>query len=669
MKAKKIIFILLFLFVLNKAGAEESETPENSLDLSPEEFFNRDLSVFSPAKKLQKLRNVASAIYVMTAEDIRRSGAVNIIDVFRLVPGIEVARVSAHEWAITARGFNQVFGNKIQMLIDGAPTESPTFNGILWENINIPLDVIDRIEFVRGPGAAIWGTRAMNGIINVITKDSFTYPHNSVSAGVGNEQLASGYARTGAVISEKAAIQTYAKIDKYDGSETPDGKRLDDNWEILTGNIRADLKPTDNDKIRLNLGGSSRQADFQLNVPTLMEPFKEERNDQRENHRATAGASWDHDLGDDSMMSMEWTNIFEKRKDFLLDLNAYYSELEMRHRFHPSESHDLTYGANFRFYTDSTNGSDTLSFDPASDALQYYRAFIHDDITLIPDFMTFTLGSRFEQNEQVGFNVLPNARLLISPNDRLSFWGAVSYTVGNPARVYDDVRLNLTAFPEPQTGLPAIVQALGNDNLKSEKLTAYELGIWAEPVKQVYISLTGFYSRYNDVANNVAKDPIPVLDNPTTGPYLLIPLPYTNELRAESIGAELTVDWKTTDWLTLESSYSHLQFTSGPDSSQDRDIVRNYPKQSASFRAHFTISPTIEFDTIARYVDRLPRFQIPSYWEGDVRFSWHVRQNLELEIFGRNLFHNSHQEFGQYVFDTPASDVQRSVFSRINYTF
>lgn len=653
------------------SSSEEQGQPKDLLDLPPEQFFNRDLSVYSPAKKLQKLRNIPSAIYVLTAEDIRRSAATNLLDVFRLVPGIEVAQVSAHEWAITARGFNQVFGNKILLLVDGAPVETPIFNGILWENIDIPLDLIERVEFLRGPGAAIWGTRAMNGLINVITKSAFTYPYNRVSIGGGSEHNASVYARAGTVLSEKAALQSYVKLDKYDGSENTAGESLDDAWHIFTGNIRGDFHPTESDRIRVTSNISFRQAHFQLNIPSLAPPFSVEKHDERLNNRLSLGTLWEHDLGNDSDLSVEWTNQYEKRDDFLLDLSAFYTELELRHRFHPIQRNDLTYGVNFRFYTDDTAGSDTLHFDPQNRSLEFYRGFINDEITIISDLLTLTVGSRFEQNEEVGFNALPTARLLWSPTKRLSLWTAVSYSTGSPARVYDDIRLRFSAFQEPETGLPALVQITGNRDLAPENLTAYEIGTWAEPLERLYTSVTGFYFHYNDLVKPTLGDPIPILNDPTTGPYLLLPFGYTNGFKADSIGAEMALDWKVTDWFSSSAVYAYLHSEASPDSAIARQIVENGPNHSFSLQGHFTIDPAIEFDTILRFVDRLPQppSAVPSYLEGDVRVGWHARQNLELEIIGRNLLHDRHREFVPVVFDTPLSTTERSVFLRTTYTF
>ncbi|MCC6220487.1 MAG: TonB-dependent receptor [Deltaproteobacteria bacterium] len=653
----------------NNSVGQGAEKPIDPLDLPPEEFFNLDLSVFSPAKKLQKLKNVPSAIYVMTSEDIRRSAATTLIDLFRLVPGIEVARVSAHEWAITARGFNQVFGNKILLLIDGAPVETPIFNGILWENINIPLDTIDRIEFVRGPGAAIWGTRAMNGLINVITKESFTFPHNSYSAGVGNEHQGSVTARAGKVLSERAAVSAYVKADKFAASEDASGNDLDDEWGIVSGHFRTDLKPTNKDSVRVKATASARQADFQLSVPTLSEPFSEERHDERDNHRASLGALWEHDLADDSRVSLEWNNLYEKREDFLLDLSSYYSDLEFRHRLSPFGANDLTYGLNVRFYTDETEGSEVFRFDPADRSLMFYRGFIHDEISLIEDVLMLTLGSRFEENEQVGFNALPTARLLWSLSDRFSVWGGVSYTTGSPARLYDDIRLNVAAFPEPESGLPAIVQVQGNRDFDSEKLLAYEVGAWMEPLEKLYASVTGFYFRYDDYLSANHPGTPEVIFDEVLGPYLLIPLPYDNEISADSIGAEVALDWELRDWINLSASYSYFLLTAQSVGMANAELVEDNPRNSFSVRSHIDVLPTVELDGILRWVDTARNSAIGRYAEVDLRLAWLFRQNMELELIGRNLLDKRHDELGALVFSTPLSEISRSVFLRLGYTF
>lgn len=670
-KSILLAFALAALFTVSAVAEEhmavvDSGVVDDPNALSPEEFFDQDLTVYSPAKKLQKLKNIPAAVYVLTSDEIRRSGAEHLIDVFRLIPGIEVARVSAHEWAITSRGFNQVFGNKIMMLIDGAPVETPLFNGVLWENINIPLDTIERIEVIRGPGATIWGTRAMNGLINVITKKAFTFPHHKAAVGVGNEYRASVYARTGHVISENSAVQVYAKLDRFDDSAGLDGQRLEDSWGIFTGNLRGDFKEDEN-TLRITANFSSRKADTRVDLPSLSPPFSDPVTGQRENDRAALNLFWERELSKDSQLTLEFNNVYERRKDFLLDLSAFYTEFEMRHRFKPASAHDFTYGANFRFYTDETKSSETLGFDPANRSLEFYRGFLSDDISLISETLTLTIGSRFEQNNQVGFNLMPTAKLLWNVTDKLSLWTAASYTTGNPARVYDDVRLNVSAFPEPTTGLPALVQLIGNNRIRPEKLTAYEIGAWAEPLEKLYASFSTFFFKYKDLVYSSPGEPRLAGETP----FLLIPVTYDNDLSADSFGTEVTADWAVTNWFGFAASYSHLIINARTDANQNVGLVEDNPQNMLSLRSHFTIDPSFEIDAILRHVqvDKASQSAFNTYTQADLRLGWIASKHWELELIGRNLLDTRHREANPLIFNSPISTVQRSVFMRVSYTF
>ena len=348
---RNIYFVLgmvVFVVTSSFAFAEEGADP---FQLSPEEFFSLDMNVVSPAKKLQKLKNVPSAVYVLTEEDIQRSAATNVMDLLRLVPGLQVAKTSSHEWAISSRGFGQIFSDKILLLIDGTPEETLIFNGVYWENINIPLDVIERIEVIRGPGAAVWGTRAVNGIIHIITKDAYTHPHNALSLGGGNEHQVSAYARVGEVLSEDAAISGYVKYDQQDNSQGIDGSSLNDEWNILSVGLRGDFNLSEKNTLRITSNISNRQADIGIIVPSITTPpfFSELVNDQRDHFRASLAASFERQLSPDSLMSFDWTNFFEDRKDFLLDYFSYYSDLEFRHRHKFNNRHELTYVQMFAF--------------------------------------------------------------------------------------------------------------------------------------------------------------------------------------------------------------------------------------------------------------------------------------------------------------------------------
>ena len=654
---------------VNFSFAEEAG---DEFDLSPEEFFSLDMNVVSPAKKLQKLKNVPSAVYVLTEEDIQRSAATNVMELLRLVPGLQVAKASSHEWAISARGFAQVFANKLLLLIDGAPVETVTFNGVFWENINLPLDTIERIEIIRGPGAAVWGTRAVNGIIHIITKDAFTHPSNSFSFGGGSEHLVSAHARTGSIISENAAIQGYVKYDKYDKSEDKTGNAINDGWDIFLANIRGDINLTEKDTLRVITSVSNRKADFEVSVPVLATPFSEAVKDEREHFKTSFSLLWDRDISEDSQISLEWNNYYERRDDFLLDYSAFNSDVEFRHRFRLAKSHDFTYGANFRFYTDDTEGSEFLYFDPSDRSLEFYRGFVSDEISLIDETLSLTLGSRFEQNSQVGFNALPTGRLLWNVNEKLSVWGAVSYTVGTPSRFNDDIVLNVAAFPEPTSGLPALVSIIGNRNIESEEIIVYELGAWAEPFEKFYLSATTFVFDYDKFTSRERGKPFPVLSDPINSPFVSIPLEFGNELGAQSVGFELAFDWAISQSVDLAASYSYIKLDAEEGSSQDEAVIgfiEDSPEHSFNIRGNFDLSDSVEADVIIRYVDELRTTKVSDYTEADVQFKWFLTPELDITVVGRNLLESAHEEFLTPTFNVPLGEVERSIFAKLNYAF
>ena len=667
------LLISILVVSINFAVAEEVK---DEFDMSPEEFFSLDMNVVSPAKKLQKLKNVPSAVYVLTEEDIQRSAATNVMELLRLVPGLQVAKTSSHEWAISSRGSNFVFSDKILLLIDGTPEETLIFNGVYWENINLPLDVIERIEVIRGPGAAVWGTRAVNGIIHIITKDAYTHPHNAVSAGGGNEHQASVYARTGKVISENAAVSAYVKYDQRDGSKGVDGTNLNDDWNILSVGLRGDFNLSDKNKLRVTSNISNRQADVGINVPSLVSPpaFSNRVEDQRDHFRATMAFSLDREVSEDSQMSFEWTNFFEDRKDFTLEYFAYYSDIEFRHRYKLNGRNDLTYGANVRFYFDNTEGSDSFVFDPENRSLEFYRLFFHDEITLIPEELTLTIGSRFEQNAQVGFNVLPTARLLWSVNEKVSVWSSFSYTTGNPTRFYDNATFTPDATVDPTTGLPVLLPLIGNTDVDTEELLAYEIGIWAEPAEDLYVSATAFYFSYDDLISRGAGMPFPNLTGPV--PFIVAPLNIGNELEADSVGFELAMDWSATDSMTFSATYSLINIDVDGENIADIvsiNLIDSAPQHTATIRGHFDLTKSLETDLVLRYVDKVPNtFRVPevdSYFTVDLQARWFITPNLDLKVIGRNLVEDGHEEFSSVSFNTPLSEVERSVFGELRYTF
>ena len=669
---RKSILILCSLLVFAQVSFAQGND-SNEFELSPEEFFNLDMDVVSPAKKLQKLKNVPSAVFVLTQDDIQRSAATSIPDLLRLVPGLHVAQVSSSEWAISSRGFNHVFSNNLLLLIDGTPVETLLFNGIYWENMNIPLEIIERIEVVRGPGAAVWGTRAVNGVVNVITKDAYTFPHHKVEIGGGNELL-SAYARTGKILSPDSALQGYLNFRANDSTEGIDSSNHDES-ENLTLGLRGDFKLSERDSLRITSYLSTTQQDIDLALPTTTFPFVENIEDQREHHRISVASLWDRELSSDSQFSLEWTSYGERRKDFLLDFTSLTSDFELRHRLVMLDSHDFTYGVNFRLYADNTKGTERWSFTPDNRTLEFYRGFLHDEIAILPKKLALTLGSRFEYNDQVGFNALPTARLLWNVTEKLSLWGAASYTVGTPARVYDDIQLDIRTVIDPESGLPLFFQLIGDRDVEAEELLAYEIGLWAEPTRNIYISATAYYFTYDKVLSRETGESVPNFSDPTA-PFVNVPFVFDNEGRAESLGAEFVLDWSISDALSLAATYSYINLRLFQRESTDPVLsafTENAPEHSATIRAHIDLMDSLEADLIVRYVDGISATlispEIDEYVQGDAQLKWFATPKFDLTLLGRNLFNDSHEEFKTLTFNSPISEVERSVFLKASYSF
>lgn len=662
----QVLFILLGATIPVRAYCQEQDL--YSMDVA--DFFNLYSEVFTAGKKEQKLRETPSAIHILTQEDIKRSGATLLPDVLRLVPGLQVAKISSHKWAISIRGVNELFGNKLLVLIDGAPIVTPLFNGVFWEGLNLPLNTIERIEVVRGPGSAVWGSRAVNGVINIITFSSKNIEEARLTVGGGDQRKASVQFTQSSKVSEDMSASYYLKWDNHDNSKGLVERNLNDDWNILSYGARTDVSLTDDSSFLVSTHGFYKEEDFEWDVPSL-DTFVQRAEDRRRHFNQILTFQWSKEFEDYSKLNVNWSNFFESRKDFSLDYSLYNLDLDVVYRLAPIKNHDVSLGTNFRFYTDDTNGSFFASFEPNDRSIEFYRGFINDEIALVKDELNLTIGSRFEQNAQVGFSAYPTARLMWTPHKQISVWSAVSYTEGTASRVNDDISLAAQAFPEPNSGLPALVSIQGQRGVKAEKLVAYELGIRAEPSKNLFIDLASFYFRYDDVITREFGQPFPST-NASLAPHIVVPLVYGNNLAAESHGLELSADYKASERLRLVTTYSLFYVSASSSTTSDPtgiDFWENQPRHSATARASYDIFEDFEFDTVLRYMDRLKRKDVDNYLQLDVRAAWEVTQDFEISIIGQNLAKSGHQEFAPWTFQSPLSQVERSFFVQASHKF
>ena len=436
---------------------------ENELvQLSLEDLMT--LEVTSASRKAQSLADTAAAVFVITSEDLRRSGVTNIPDALRMVPGVTVARIDSSKWAVTVRGFNGRFARKLLVLIDGRSAYSPLFSGVFWDAQDTLLEDVERIEVIRGPGATIWGANAVNGVINIITKKAADTTGGLAVAGAGSFERGFGAVRYGTDIGDWGAVRAYGKYFNRNELKAEDGRPADDSWDMGRGGFRMDGKRGLNSFTLQGdyYGGTERET---ITFPDLAAPPS--FSTVRTAHTTVGGGNllsrWTRSLADDSELSLQFYYDRNKRNiPQLFGDTTDTIDLDLLHRFQWGSRHETVWGGGFRFIDERITGSDTLSFNPAERNERLYSAFLQDDITVVQDRLHLIIGSKFEHNVYTGFELQPSGRLIWTPNEQISLWSAVSRAVHTPSRGESDNLLNQKVVevpnqnPDPDSALLSI---------------------------------------------------------------------------------------------------------------------------------------------------------------------------------------------------------------------
>ncbi|HJT81348.1 MAG TPA: TonB-dependent receptor, partial [Chthoniobacterales bacterium] len=502
---------------------EPYHPPEELKKLSVEQLL--DIDVTSVSKYPQKLSAAAAAVAVLTPDDLERSGVTNIPDALRLVPGLDVAQVDAHTWAISSRGFNDIFANKLLVLMDGRTLYTPLFSGVFWEVQDTFLQDIDRIEVVRGPGATLWGANAVNGVINVITKSARDTQGTLIFGGGGTEELGFGGARYGAKINDETFIRIYAKYNNRDSSLLPNDTDADDAWDMFRSGFRLDWEPGKADSLTFQGDIYAGHEDEVYTVPTVAFPF------------AGIVASRDNVAGGNLLG--RWTERFSATSD--ITMQAYWDrtvrnsavfhetrdtgDIDFQHRFGLGEHQEVIWGLGYRVTHDDVENSLNVSLFPDSRTLNLYSGFVQDDITILPDRLRLTIGSKFEHNDFTGFEIQPSGRISWTPVQSQTVWGSISRAVRTPSIAENDLRLN----PAPPIPVPpGTLTIFGNPAIDSEELIAYEIGYRCQPFYQLTFDLSAFYNDYDKLRSIEPLTPGPI--GPSTARNLLFGEAYGTEI-------------------------------------------------------------------------------------------------------------------------------------------
>lgn len=628
-----------------------------------------DLEVTSVSKKEELASRAPAAVYVLTGDDIRRSGATSIPQALRLVPGLNVARIDASRWAISARGFNGVFANKLLVLIDGRSVYTPLFSGVFWDAQDTVLEDVDRIEVIRGPGAALWGANAVNGVINIITKKSSDTKGGLISAGAGTDERAVGAIRYGEHISEHTDGRVYLKYSNYDNTEQLDGDESFDAWDLLRGGGRLDYDDGV-DSLFLNLEGYGGNQELGVNISTLQEPFsflKEERDYLAGGHFL---ARWGRTLEAGRRFAMQVYYDKVDRENVVLRQRYDTIDLDSQFSMPIGESQEIMFGINYRLVHDDLRPREVVGFDPSSRDLDYISAFVQDEIKLNSD-TKLVVGSKFEHNEYTGFEVQPTVRLAWTPSKSSALWAAVSRATRTPSRADNDLSsLTLQTFRDPATGLPTLLALEGSRSLDSESLIATEVGYRWQPHSQVSFDIALFYNHYDDLINAVQQSPEFVAGEV---PFVRVPMLDGNVTEADTFGGEAVLDFLPVRNWHVQFGYSYVNIAASSEtdafSATTEETEDRTPENQLLVRSLLKLPHGWELDAHYRFVDTVASFDIPSYHELNLRLGWEVSESLEFSLMGRNLLDQNHPEYFVDIIRAEPAEIGRSFFGKIIWRF
>jgi iron complex outermembrane receptor protein len=645
------------------------DKPVDLTDRSLEDLMN--IEVTSVSKKEQKLSHTASAIFVITAEDIRRSGATKIPDLLRMVPGMDVAQLNANTWAISARGLNGRFSNELMVMLDGRPVYSPTFGGVFWDVLDLPLENIERIEVIRGPGGSIWGANAVNGVVNIITKKAGETRGAMVVAGAGNEEPGFGTTQYGGALGRNTDYRVYSKYLNDGNLPSPTGNTGEDGWHVLRGGFRLDSAVTSRDTVTVQ-GDlyTGEEGNAALFLPSVTSPALVNVNQQVDLSGGFLQSVWNHEYSGGSDSSLQISYDRYTRND-VLNETRYTLDVDFQHHFAWGERQDFVWGLGYRYSGSKTNGGFSVSLDPANLDTQLSNSFIQDEITIVPDRLYLTVGAKLEHNYYTGFDFLPTIRAAWTPDQSHMFWAAVSRATRIPASTDTAIRVSAAPFTGPG-GIPGIIQITGNPAFKDEGLLAYEAGYRTTIRRYLSLDFAAYYNGYDH--QETSEPSAPFLENTPAPPHLVLPLIYENLMHGEAHGFEVFANWKLDGRWTLSPGYAfeqihmHLDPTSH-DTGSVADAQGSSPVHSAEIRSHLVLPRHLEWEVSGQFVDRLRSMAIPSYTRVDTQLIWPWTERISFALVGQNLVKNVHQEFEDITNSSNPTLIKRSAYAKITARF
>lgn len=652
---------------LASVGAAQDPLPPDLTQASLEDLLNTQVT--SVSKKDQALFKAGAAVFVITQDDIRRSGAANIPDLLRMVPGVNVARVDANTWAISIRGFNSRYSDKVLVLIDGRSVYTPSFSGVYWDQQDVPLEDIERIEVIRGPGGTVWGANAMNGVINIITKSSKDTVGGLVRAGTGTEENANGLMQYGGRIGDTGTYRAFGSYSNTETSPLTSGVEGGDGFHDFHGGFRSDwdLSPRDSLTVQGDLyesgAGQTLTTVLQNQLPTVA-TF----NDRISVNSGNFLGRWTHTLSDGSDLSLQVYYDRFNRVDVGTDETLSTVDFDFQHHFKIGSRQDIVWGGGFRRYDDTIAPGYAATVTPPYKSDNLYSAFVQDEITLT-NSLSFTIGAKVEHNPYSGFDWEPSAQLVWTPTDRQAIWVSASQAVRQPARVDATVQYDVTTMPLGNNTF-GLVAIFGSPKVQAEQLRDYEVGYRAQATRRLSIDVASFLSYYHNLETSEPGNPF--LAFTSGSPYYVFPLYIANLAKARSYGGEAFVNWDVNSRWRISPGVSllHMELvqTSPNPGSTVLGAAGDSPEHQFEIRSFVKLSRNLDWNTSVYFVGRLPAEGIPAYTRVDTRLGWRINKSVELSLVGQNLLTPLHAEFGD-AFEVNHTLVERSALVRMTWRF
>lgn len=666
-----LIAVTILTVIVLFAGSNAGQAHHDLKKLSLKELVN--IEVTSVSKKVEKLTEATAAVYVITSEDIRRMGMTSIPEALRMVPGLQVAQISASEWSVTPRGFGGTFANKLLVLIDGRSVYTPLFSGVFWDVQDVLLEDIDQIEIVRGPGGTLWGANAVNGIINIITKNSADAQGIYLIAGIGTEEKGFTSFRQGGKIGAKSSYRVYAKYTNRDKLIFEDNLSANDAWEIKRGGFRFDSEKSEKSSFCLMGDVYNGKVNHTYELALLTEPWKMESRDAADVSGGNILGRWIYKFTPFSVMSFQAFYDRTERTDIWIIEKRNTFDIDLQHDQRISSRVNVLTGLGIRRTSDDFDSTLTQWLKPEEQTDNLYSAFIRANISIIRQRLNLAVGSKFEHNNYSGFEYQPSLRLLWLPHPRHTIWTAVVRAVRTPSRAERASHVILAVVPPfsstNNSALPLSLSMIGNDNFTSENMLAYEVGYRVEGPANISLDLAGFYNVYDNLRSMDIGTPAPN-DSPPT--YLILPLTLSNLGNGKIYGFELVADMRITYRLAVKAWYAfthtHIDFPAIGELRSFSSSEYAYPENQ--FHMRFISNPfsNIELDIGFRFVDNLSSMDIDSYYTADFRLGWTPYLGLELSLVGRNLFERRHAEFGT-VLNSHLTEIERSVYASVAWRY